>query len=323
MSAPESDRPLVLVTGSLAFDHIMDFPGNFKDHILPDKMHVINLSFLVGELKKQRGGCAANIAYGLALLGEPARIVAAAGEDFGEYRNWLAGEGVLVDGIEVFAGEITASCFITTDRANNQITGFFPGAMRRAGELSLRRHADGRTALAIVAPDDPQAMLRHAREAREAGVRFLFDPSFQVIAYDGEQLVEGARGAAALVVNDYEFAVFCDKTGHDARSVLELVEMVVVTLGERGSEIHRRDGETVHVPAVPGVAVVDPTGAGDAYRAGFAAGLVRGLPLEVCGRMGSLAGAYAVERYGTTTHRYTREEFAARYARSFGLPLPL
>jgi adenosine kinase len=321
MSVPETG-PEILVTGSLAFDHIMDFPGNFKDHILPDKMHVINLSFLVGELKKQRGGCAANIAYSLALLEERARVLAAAGGDFAEYRNWLVGEGVLVDGIRIFAEETTASCFVTTDRANNQIIGFFPGAMRRAGELSLREHADGRTALAVIAPDDPAAMLRHAAEAREAGVRFLFDPSFQVIAFSGEQLVEGARGAAALVVNDYEFAVFCEKTGRDERGVLELVEMVVVTLGERGSELHLRGGERIAIPAVAGVTVVDPTGAGDAYRAGFAAGLVRGWPLPICGRMGSLAAAYAVERYGTTSHRYTRREYADRYAASFGERLP-
>jgi len=307
----------ILVTGSLAFDQIMDFHGDFKDHILPDKMHTINLSFLVGELKKQRGGCAANIAYSLSLLGQPSKVVAAAGRDFDGYRRWLTDHDIDVSTVRIFDEQPTACCFITTDQADNQITGFHPGAMARAKELSLKESRDGEDLFCIVAPDDPEAMARHCREAKEAELPLYFDPSFQVIAMDGETLAEAADGARAVFVNDYEFAVFQDKTGRDEEGLLELAEMWVVTLGENGSVMYRRDADKVEVPAAPVKGVVDPTGAGDAYRAGFLAGLARGLDLAVCGRMGSVASAYAVENYGTQSHRYTREEYERRYNEAF------
>lgn len=308
----------VIVTGSLAFDQIMVFPGSFKDHILPDKLHVINISFLVSEMRKQRGGCAGNIAYTLALLGHDARIVAAAGSDFEEYGQWLSTRGVDVGGVEVFDDEMTASCHITTDQDDNQITGFFVGAMRRAGELSLKRQMGNRPALAIVAPDDPGAMVRHCREAREAGVPFLFDPSFQVTAMDGESLIEAAEGAAMLVVNDYEYAVFEKKTSQKGDAIFDLVDMAVVTLGGEGSKILRAGKDEIRIPAAAISGLVDPTGAGDAYRSGFVAGLMRGHDLEICGRMGSVASAYVVERSGTQRHAYSREDFERRYAENFG-----
>lgn len=312
----------IAVTGSLAFDLIMDFPGNFKDHILPEKLHVINISFLVGDLKKQRGGCAANIAYTLALLGETPRVIAAAGKDFGEYADWLAGHGVDVGGIQIFSDETTASCYITTDRANNQITGFHVGAMKRAGEISLQAAAAG-AQMVIVAPDDPDAMLRHCREARHMGIQLIFDPSFQVTAMGGDFLMDGARGAHAMMLNDYEFAVFQEKTGRDLKSLLTEIEMIVVTFGEKGSEIYTRDGAVVKVPAAKVKGSVDPTGAGDAFRGGFLAGYSRGLPLDVCGRMGSVAAAYAIEHYGTQNHAYTREQFEQRYQENFGASVAL
>ncbi|HEX9730605.1 MAG TPA: carbohydrate kinase family protein [Thermoanaerobaculia bacterium] len=311
----------VIVTGSLAFDQIMVFPGNFKDHILPDKLHVINISFLVSEMRQQRGGCAGNIAYTLALLGAEARIVAAAGNDFAEYQAWLAGHGVDTSGIHVVDGVRTASCHITTDQADNQITGFFVGAMPHAATLSLKAGLGERPALAIVAPDDPGAMTRHCREAREAALPFIFDPSFQVTAMAGDDLAAAARGAAIMMVNDYEHAVFEEKTGKKGRAIFDLVDMLVVTLGAEGSKIRLRDGREVAIPAARVSRVADPTGAGDAYRAGFAAGLVRGFELEVCGRMGSVAAAYAVEHTGTQSHAYGRREFTARYRDDFG-PLP-
>lgn len=314
-----SDGRRVLVTGSLAFDQIMNFPGRFQDHILPDKLHMINISFLVEERRIQRGGCAANIAYGLSLLGERAAIVAAAGSDFGGYRAYLEDLGVDVSGIRTFDDLPTAACFITTDRADNQITGFHPGAMARARELSLKAAAaETRPAYAVVAPDDPEAILRHCREAKEAGVPLVFDPSFQVVALDGDALREAARGARVVVVNDYEHAVIQDKTGFGERELLDLAPIWVVTLGEQGSRITVVGGERIEVPPAPAREVVDPTGAGDAYRAGFVAGLLRGLDLAVCGRMGSVSAVYAVESYGTQAHRFTREEFARRYHESFG-----
>ena len=311
----------VIVTGSLAFDQIMVFPGSFKDHILPDKLHVINISFLVSEMRKQRGGCAANIAYTLALLGHDARIVAAAGRDFGEFADWLRGQGVDVGGVRIFDDETTASCHITSDQDDNQITGFFPGAMRRAGELSLKRRMGERPAICIVAPDDPEAMSRHCREAREAGVPFVFDPSFQVTAMAGEDLAAAAEGAAILVINDYEHAVFEKKTGKHGAAIFDLVDMVIVTLGGDGSKILRPGRKDIRVPPAAISGLVDPTGAGDAFRAGFVAGLMRGHELEVCGRMGSTTSAYVVEQSGTQSHAYTGEEFERRYAENFG-PLP-
>lgn len=314
----------VIVTGSLAFDQIMVFSGNFKDHILPDKLHVINISFLVSEIDRRRGGCSGNIAYTLALLGEEPRVVATAGRDFAEYDGWLREHGVDTEGIRIYDDEQTASCFITSDKAANQITGFFVGAMGRAGELSLVERAGERPAICIIAPDDPAAMIRHCREAREAGLPFIFDPSFQVTAMDGEPLAEAAQGAAILIFNDYEHAVFEKKTGKHGREIFDLVGMVIVTLGEKGSKILLPDGREIAIPAARISQVLDPTGAGDAFRGGFAAGLMRGFELEVCGRMGSVAGAFVVEQNGTQSHAYTIEEFEKRYQENFGpLPEPL
>jgi len=314
-----SSGPEVLVTGSLAFDQIMDFPGKFQDHILPDRLHMINISFLVQDLRRQNGGCAANISYGLSLLGERPRILGAAGGDFGEYREYLEGLGIDVSGIREFEDEPTACCFITTDQSDNQITGFHVGAMARARELSLAAALDGRpAAYAVVAPDDPQAIVRHCREAKAAGVPLIFDPSFQVIALDGEALRESARGAEVVLLNDYEFAVFQEKTALADRELLALARIWVVTLGEKGSRLLVRGRERLEIPPAPAGEVVDPTGAGDAYRAGFVAGLLRGLDLATCGRMGSVSAVYAVESYGTQAHHFTREQFARRYHESFG-----
>lgn len=313
----------VLVTGSIAFDQIMLFPGNFKDHIKTEKLHVINISFLVSEMRKQRGGCAGNIGYSLALHGVDARIVGAAGNDFADYRAWLEEQGVDTSQVAVHDDVVTASCFITTDQVDNQITGFYPGAMGRAGELSLKASAGDRPALAIVAPDDPAAMVRHCREAREAGIPFFFDPSFQVTAMDGASLAGAAEGAAVLVLNDYEHSVFEDKTGKKGSRIFELVDMVIVTLGSEGSRILLGDGGEVRIPAARVERPVDPTGAGDSFRSGFIAGLMKGYDLDVCGRMGSVTAAYAVEHNGTQLHSFTPEQFAERYRENFGaLPEP-
>lgn len=311
----------IVVSGSVAFDVILAFPGRFQDHILPDKLHVINISFLVEKLSKQRGGCGGNVAYSLALLGERPRLVAAVGGDFGDYQSALAGAGVDLTGVRVFPEEMTASGFATTDRADNQIWGFYSGAMRRARELSLGELAGTEVAACLVAPDDPEAMIRHCREARAAGLPLFFDPSFQVTDLDGETLIAAARGAEALFFNDYEHAVFEQKTGFAGERLFELAETVVVTLGDQGSRIATAT-EVIEVPAVAPRPFVDPTGAGDAYRAGFLAGWRRGHSLAVCGRMASLAATYAVEHYGTQNHRYDPEEFRTRYAESFAESLP-
>ena len=311
----------VVVTGSLAFDQIMVFPGSFKDHILPEKLHVINISFLVSEMRRQLGGCAGNIAYSLALLGHSARVVASAGSDFGDYSAWLLKHGVDLGGIQICDDVTTASCFITTDQTDNQITGFFPGAMSRARDLSLKERAGERAGVAVIAPDDPDAMIRHCKEARESGLPFIFDPSFQVTAMDGEPLAAAAQGASMLVVNDYEFAVFGKKTGKTDAAIFDLVDMAVVTLGAEGSKILLPEQDEILIPPAQISEFVDPTGAGDSYRSGFVAGLRRGFDLETCGRMGSVASAYVVEQNGPQSHGYTPQDFSERYQANFG-PLP-
>lgn len=318
--AEESSGKSVLVAGSLAFDQIMTFPGYFKDHILPDKIHMINLSFLLDDFRKQRGGCSGNIAYTMALLGERPTVVATAGKDFDDYRRGLADDGVDVSGIVEHDDLVTASCFITTDKADNQITGFYVGAMARARELSLaeRSRAVGGAAMAVIAPDDPEAMSRHCREAKEAGVPLIFDPSWQVTAMDGDTLREAADGAWVVILNDYEHSVFQEKTELGPAELAELAEIWVVTHGEEGSEIHLASGESRKVPAAKVTEVVDPTGAGDAFRGGFVTGLLRGLELEECGRIGGVAACYAIEKHGTQAHRYTREEFWRRYEEAYG-----
>ena len=313
--APDSQ---VIVTGSLAFDQIMVFPGHFKDHILPEKLHVINISFLVKEMRRQRGGCAGNIAYTMALLGLSPRIVAAAGDDFADYQAWLESHGVDVGGVELHGDISTASCFITADQSDNQITGFFPGAMARASQLSVVERQGENAGVLIVAPDDPAAMSRHCREAREASLPFIFDPSFQVTAMDGDALREAAKGTAMLVVNDYEFAVFEKKTGLTGDEVFDLVDMAVVTLGGEGSKILRRGEPEIRIPAAAISELVEPTGAGDAFRGGFVAGWQRGFDLEVCGRMGSVASAFVVEKGGPQVHHYDLQQFAERYEANFG-----
>lgn len=307
----------ILVTGSLAYDRIMDFPGHFSDHILPEKIHVLNVSFTVNSLTEKFGGTAGNIAYALSLLGEKPIILATIGRDYHRYFEWLTKNNIACDNITIIEEELTGSAYITTDQADNQITGFFVGAMSHAAELSLRESLGERPAICIVAPDDPGAMMRHCKEAREAGVPFIFDPSFQVTAMDGETLTAGSRGALAVMVNDYEFAVFEEKTGKKGDAVFDLVDMAVVTLGGKGSKILLKGAE-LGIPPAKVDKFVDPTGAGDAYRAGFATGLMRGFELEVCGRLGSVTSAFAVEHNGTQQHRYSKEDFVERYEANFG-----
>ncbi|HEY8489387.1 MAG TPA: carbohydrate kinase family protein [Dehalococcoidia bacterium] len=309
----------VVTAGSIAFDHIMVFRDYFANHILPDKVHVLNVSFLVDGLERRRGGTGANIAYNLALLGERPVLLGTAGHDFSEYREWLERHGVDTSHVRVL-DEYTAAAFIITDLADNQITGFYPGAMGRAAVLSLRDVA-APIDYVVISPNAPDAMVKYAQEARELGVRHVFDPGQTIPAFSAQEILDAAAGAAMVVGNDYEFELIRAKTGKGPEDLLELASTVVVTRGEHGSAVLTREG-TVEVPVAPPAAVVDPTGAGDAYRAGLLAGLLRGLDLPRAARMGALAAAYAVERHGTQEHHYTFEEFEARYRRAFGEPLP-
>lgn len=305
----------VLLSGSLAFDHIMIFPGYFEDHILPDKLHVLNVSFLVDSLEKFRGGVSGNIAYNLGLLGQPCKIVAPVGSDFDDYRRVLDETGVDTGAIWIIDDELTASAFITTDRADNQITGFYPGAMGRAGEVGLDDFLDGVT-IGVVSPTAPDAMQRHVRELTQSGTRFMFDPGQQIVALSPDALREGIEGAYILVGNDYEFAMVAEKTGLSQDQLIQACPIVVVTLGEMGSTIYQ-NGETLDIPSARPTQVVDPTGAGDAYRAGLLAGILHDLPLDVAGRLGSVAATYVVEAKGTQSHTYSRDAFLNRFTENF------
>lgn len=306
----------VLLSGSVAYDYLMTFPGYFREHILPDQLHALSLSFLVDSLVRQRGGVAPNIAYTLALLGERPAILAAVGEDFAEYRAFLEACGVDTRYIRVVPGESTASFFANTDRAQAQIASFYPGAMRHAANLSLA-DLDERPELVVISPDDPEAMRNRVHECREMGIPYFYDPSQQTVRLDGEALREGVEGAAALLCNEYEFALIQRKTGLSVEAILRQVPLVVVTRGERGASIYV-EGEEVQVPAVPPREALDPTGVGDAFRGGFLKGHLHGLDVALSGRLGALAATYCLEAQGPQGHTYTREEFLARFREVFG-----
>lgn len=310
----------VLVTGSIAYDYIMVFPGYFKDHILPDKINQISVSFLVDSMKKQRGGVAPNIAYNLALLGERPKIMATVGEDFSDYRRWLELHGVDTSAIVEIPDEFTASFFVSTDKDQNQIASFYTGAMAYARQLSVREYGGDTVELAIVSPNDPRAMLQYVRECKELGIQYVYDPSQQIIRLSAEELLEGVRGSKLLIVNDYEFEMLTNKTNCSTEELAEATEILIVTHRERGSVIRLRERPqaAIGIPAVPARRSADPTGVGDAYRAGIIKGMLHGLDWETTGRMGSLAATYALEETGTQNHEYSLDEFVSRFGQEFG-----
>ena len=304
----------IVVTGSIAYDYLMSFPGRFTEHFLPEHLDRISLSFLVDSMDKRRGGCAPNIAYTLALLGERPLLMATAGEDFADYRRWLDAAGIDTRFVKEVQGKFTASFFCSTDQHNNQIASFYTGAMAHAGELSFRDIPD--CALAIISPNDPGAMVQYADECRTLGIRYIFDPGQQCARMAGDELLEGLVGAALLVCNDYEYEILKQKTGLSGGDILKNVETLIITKGEHGSSIVTRAGET-HVAAVTPRRVVDPTGVGDAFRGGLIKGLAAGLPAHVAAQLGSVAATYALEHLGGLSHAYTFAEFMKRYEEHF------
>ena len=309
----------IVVTGSVAFDYIMSFPGYFKDHILPEKIDILSVSFLVDSLKRQRGGCATNIAYNLALLGERPTIMATVGQDFAEYRAWLESRGVDTSGIVVIEDDFTASFFVSTDQRGSQIASFYTGAMSKAGRLSFRTAGHQQVQLAIVSPNDPAAMTAYARECADLGIPYIYDPSQQIIRLSADDLIEGTRDAAMLIVNDYEFEMIKKKTDLPDAELADLAGLLIITRGEKGSTIFTGDAK-IEIPAVPPRRLADPTGVGDAYRAGVIKGMLHGASWQTTGRMAALAATYALEEHGTQNHQYSRQEFAARYRETFGEP---
>lgn len=312
----------IIVTGSLAYDYIMNFPGHFQDHILPEKAHILSVSFLVDSMKKMRGGVAGNIAYNLALLGERPLIFGTVGQDFTEYCTWLNDQGVDTSGIMTIADEFTSSCFITTDKSDNQIVAFYAGAMTHARDLSLRTLEPGANDLVLISPSDSESMHRLALECQELGVRYIFDPGKQTPRLEPQHIRDGLRGASVLVGNDYEFGMMAKALEMSEEALITTVPLTFVTKGEYGSTIYQNEGgstqQQVDIPVADVSDVRDPTGSGDAYLAGLAYGLVHNLPLDVTGRIAALAAAYNIEQQGCQEHRYTRAEFATRYAQQFG-----
>jgi adenosine kinase len=306
----------IIVTGSVAFDYLMQFPGHFRDHILPDRLDSLSLSFLVESMMRRRGGTASNIAYTLALLGVRARIMATVGEDFTEYGRWLETKGVDISLIRVIPDEFTASFFVNTDRSNAQIASFYPGAMAYASDLSIGEIDGARPDLVIISPNDPIAMCKYVEECRSLGIPYIYDPSQQIVRLDPVNLSAGVDSALGLCVNEYEYGLILNKLSRKADEGLSQEGFTVITRGQAGAEIYDH-GRAFPIPIVYPTDIADPTGVGDAFRGGFLTGYLREWPLDLCGRMGALAATYCLESSGPQGHWYTTAEFIRRFRENF------
>ena len=306
----------IIVSGSLAYDRIMDFPGHFSDHILPEKIHVLNVCFQVNGLKEKFGGTAGNIAYALTLMGEKPGISAAIGRDYHRYFEWLAKIGISPKNIKIIEDEFTASAYITTDQADNQITGFNPGAMKYSSSLDFDRLNPKETIL-IVSPGNLEDMVNYPRICKAKGIDYIFDPGQSLPMLDAKDLVQAIEGCRILISNDYELEMIMNKTGLNRDALLRRARAIIVTLGELGSKVSTPDRE-ICISAVAPKTVEDPTGAGDSYRGGLISGLARGKDIEQCARMGSVCASFAVECYGTQEYSFSLEEFTARFNACYG-----
>lgn len=312
----------IYLTGSLAYDRIMNFPGKFTDSILPNQIHNLNVSFYINRLEEQLGGNAGNIAYTLGLLGERSTIIATAGRDFDRYAAILEGRGLSLEGVSRLENELTASAYIMTDQMNNQITGFHAAAMMTPSDYDFPS-LDPAKDIALIGPSNPDDMNRHPALYREKGVRYIYDPSQQLPVLTGAQLLAAIGGAYLLVGNDYEIQMIANTT---ARSKEELACMtvrgIVTTMGEKGSLIMDKENNTeIAISAVPVSQVVDPTGAGDAYRAGLIKGMLLEQPLTECARLGATCAAFCIEHQGTQGHDFFLEDFFRRHSQAFGNPV--
>ncbi len=303
-----------LICGSVAYDTVMMFDGRFRDHILADRIHMLNVAFLVPQMRRNFGGCAGNIAYNLKLLGGAGRIMATVGRDFAPYEGWLRDNGIVQDLISKLDGEYTAQAYITTDLDNNQITAFHPGAMNFCAPQSVP--TDGSVKLGIVAPENRDGMLEHAAQFQAAGIPFIFDPGQAMALFNGDDFRAFIEQASWVAVNDYESSVLVERTGWSLEEIAQRVRALIVTRGGEGSQIYAA-GQRHDVPPVKPAKIADPTGCGDAYRAGLLYGLQRDLDWPTTGRIASLMGALKIEHHGTQNHRFTRAEFAARFKSEF------
>ncbi len=306
----------IYVSGSMAYDRIMDFPGKFSDHILPDKIHILNVCFTVNGMIEKFGGTAGNIAYSLSLLQEKPTILATIGKDYNAYYEWLGKNQISTEGIKVISKEFTAGAYITTDKADNQITGFNPGAMKYPSEYKFSS-ANPEKSIAILAPGNLQDMMEYAKIYKEKGINYICDPGQSLTAWDKKALRDWIDGSYMLITNDYELEMVMNMTGMNKKELLSLTKIIITTLGEKGSVISTSQGD-VNVKPAKVSKVVDPTGAGDAFRSGLLKGLVTGKDMETSARLGAVAATYAIEKYGTQEHHYTFEEFKNRYRDNFG-----
>ncbi len=307
-----------LICGSFAYDTIMVFHDRFKNHILPDKVHILNVSFLVPEMRREFGGCAGNIAYNLKLLGGDPLPMGTVGYDFGPYAAWMDQCGISRRYIKVIDNVYTGQAFITTDMDDNQITAFHPGAMNLSHENRVTDAS--KVTIGIVAPDGRDGMIQHAAQFAEAGVPFIFDPGQGLPMFDGAELMTFIEQATWVTLNDYEGQLLRERTGHSLEQLARRVEALIVTLGSQGSRIYT-DGGCIEIPTALARAVSDPTGCGDAYRAGLLFGLAQGMEWKTTARVAALMGAIKIEHYGTQNHKFTRPDFDARFERAFGFSL--
>jgi adenosine kinase len=303
----------IVLTGSVAFDYLMTFPGYFKDHILPEHLESISLSFLVDEMVRRPGGVAANIAYTLGLLCERPRLVATAGVDFNEYRQMLENAGVDTSGVKIIDSKFTASFFVNTDLSNAQIASFYAGAMADASLISMHEIGLKTEDIVMISPNAPDAMVKYVKECQELGIPYIFDPSQQIVRLDEDGLRDGIIGAKALFANEYEFELLQKHTLLSTDEILDHLDFAVITCGKHGSKVYQKGSLLGDVTAFPTNIIGDPTGVGDAYRAGFLKGYVHGLDLMLCAKMGSLAATYCLEESGPQTQCYLLEDFVKRF----------
>jgi adenosine kinase len=300
----------IIVSGSLAYDRIMNFQGRFSEHILPEKIHALNVCFQVNGIKENFGGTAGNIAYALTLMGEKPLISAAIGYDYHRYFEWLLRNDISTEGIKIIEDELTAGAYITTDKADNQITGFNPGAMKYSSSLDFDK-LDPKETLFIISPGNLEDMINYPLACKDRGIDYIFDPGQSLPMWDAQDLVRSIEGCRILIVNDYELDLIMNMTGLHKKDLLGLPKAIITTLGEHGSRISMPEGD-IGIPVVKTDKVKDPTGAGDSYRGGLISGLIRGKDIAQCARMGSVCASFAVECYGTQEYSFTIEEFNQR-----------
>ena len=309
-----------VITGSVAYDYLMRYPGRFREHFLPDQIENITLSFLVDSMRRERGGVATNVAYTNRLLGGSPTLFSTVGQDFGDFRRWLEEFGLDTSHLIVLPDDFTASFFCNTDSEGKQISSFYSGAMLQASKYTLTERGLQLADLVLIGAGDPIAMLNQAAECKQLDIAYALDPSWQVARFSGDEMKANFPGAAYLFCNEYEAAIIQNKTGWSLNELKAQVATLVITLAEKGSVIYTDfgAGEELNIPPATPSKVENPTGAGDAYRGGFFAARQKGLSLEVAGRVGSLAATYALEHVGPMDHKYTLAEFAQRYAENFG-----